>query len=123
MMHHSTKYVFFGVNSYTIHIFGDFPDNLIYKSFINKLKVNNNTSLDNEPLPAPAPAPAPAPSPAPSTASINNIKEESKPKLKALSAYKLKELQTLASDNGIELKKNNKNKTRKQLYDEISLIL
>ena len=45
-----------------------------------------------------------------------------KPYLKSLSSYKVKELEQLCINKGIDLFKNNKKKLKKQLYDEINLL-
>ena len=91
-----------------IHIFGEHPDNLLYKCIINKLKINNlsdnkNNTLDN-------------------VVTHNNVDNVSKlkPTLRALSSYKLNELCELAIKNNVTiLLTNGKKKTKKQLYDEI----
>lgn len=41
--------------------------------------------------------------------------------LKAISNYKLEELQEIANNNNIDIKHKNKNKTKKVLYDEINM--
>lgn len=41
--------------------------------------------------------------------------------LKAISNYKLEELQEIANNNNIDIKHKNKNKTKKVLYDEINI--
>jgi len=100
-----------------IHIFGEHPDNLLYKCIINKLKINNlvsndsvanaNESVVNEPV------------------SNESISDESvcKTKLKAITSYKLGELCDLATLNNINiLLDNRKKKTKKQLYDDIKHI-
>lgn len=84
-----------------IHIFGEFPTNIIYKCIINKLKINNLTSMSKKSV----------------SSSVNE-----KLKLKALSAYKLSSLQELAKKYNIStINDSNKNKTKKQLYDELAL--
>ena len=51
------------------------------------------------------------------------IENASKLVLKSLSSYKLAELQELAVENNINVKKgDNKNKTKKELYDELKQI-
>jgi len=95
-----------------IHIFGETPSNLIYKCIINKLKINNLTHqsyeknvvdkddcLKHEEL---------------------LVKSNENLKLKALSSYKLIDLQDLSNENNISLLNDNgKNKTKKQLYDSL----
>tara|TARA_B110001469_G_scaffold124289_1_gene137687 strand:+ start:1538 stop:2473 length:936 start_codon:yes stop_codon:yes gene_type:complete len=100
-----------------IHIFGEYPDNLVYKCIINKLKVNNLTAtitnaIDNgndngngngngneEP----------------------NAKVELKLNLKAMSSYKLNDLETLVKKYNIDI--SGKKKTKKILYEALSGLL
>tara|TARA_B110001469_G_scaffold126761_2_gene145319 strand:- start:1289 stop:2194 length:906 start_codon:yes stop_codon:yes gene_type:complete len=90
-----------------IHIFGEYPSNLIYKCIVNKLKINNlNDST-------------------PKIIGTDKIKDHEPTKkgvfLKAITSYKLDELQKLANLNNISIQKeNSKNKTKKQLYDNLS---
>ena len=46
-----------------------------------------------------------------------------KSKLKSLSSYKVNELIELAKEKNLNLKNNNKKKTKKELYDELYLLL
>ena len=93
-----------------IHIFGEYPSNLIYKCIVNKLKINNLNETAKD------------------VVQNQNIekcnKHDSCQKgvvLKAISSYKLDELQNLAKLNNISIQRENgKNKTKKQLYDNIS---
>ena len=87
-----------------IHIFGEYPDNLIYKCIINKLKVNNlteNVYNDNQEVNQP------------------NINIDLK--LKAISSYKLNELEALSNKYNIEL--NGKKKTKQNLYEALSALI
>tara|TARA_B100001142_G_C14239383_1_gene618711 strand:+ start:145 stop:1125 length:981 start_codon:yes stop_codon:yes gene_type:complete len=113
-----------------IHIFGEFPTNLIYKCIINKLKINNLTSISNT-------------NDTNNTNDINDtnnnndtneileketssndsiVSNSQKLKLKAFSAYKLSDLQELSEKYNIStINDSNKKKTKKQLYDELVL--
>ena len=91
-----------------IHIFGEYPSNLIYKCIVNKLKINNLNEITKDVV-------------------QNNIIEPCnvQPKkgvfLKAITSYKLSELQKMATLNNISIQKDNgKNKTKQQLYDTLS---
>ena len=88
-----------------LHIYGECPSNLIYKSIINKLEIQNK--LDDAQV-------APIP-PTPNEQASSSIK------LKAITSYKLKDLQTmtLSRNINIKLENTNKNKTKKQLYDDL----
>jgi len=96
-----------------IHIFGENPSNLIYKCIINKLKINNLSIVKPEIL---------------KKDSLKASKELLTPasfekkntNLKALSSYKLTDLQELATQQNIDIKCGSKKKTKKQLYDELS---
>jgi hypothetical protein len=94
-----------------IHIFGEYPDNLVYKCIINKLKVNNLTAtitnaIDND-------------------NDNDNGNEEPNAKvelnLKAMSSYKLNDLETLVKKYNIDI--SGKKKTKKILYEALSGLL
>ena len=107
-----------------IHIFGEYPDNIIYKCIINKLKINNlsQESLvvaevgtvepkeDNETM---------------SKELLNKVPVApvAPIKLKGYSSYKLNELQELALKYNINIKLDHKIKTKKQLYDELKELI
>jgi len=108
-----------------IHIFGETPSNLIYKCIINKLKINNLTTISdtndtNDTIDT---------NDSNDDNDINNILEKenayhdsvssNSQKLKALSAYKLIDLQELCNERDISLLTNGKKKTKKQLYDSL----
>jgi hypothetical protein len=129
-----------------IHIFGEYPGNLIYKCIINKLKINNLSQDTMEEgveaavaevgaaLVEAAGAVAGAEllfnkvavPPPPYIAPIVAVEAVEAPvtiKLKGYSSYKLNELQELAVKYKINIKlDNDKNKTKKQLYDDLKLI-
>jgi hypothetical protein len=93
-----------------IHIFGEFPDNLIYKSFVNKLKISESTLKEvDEPQ---------------VMLKVKDIDESEPPKLKlkSIRSYKVSELKDLAKEHNIDLTKDNKNKTKQQLYDDLKSI-
>ena len=85
-----------------LHIYGECPSNLIYKSIINKLEIQSK--LDDAQV-----------TPTPNGQAGSGIK------LKAITSYKLKDLQTMALSRNINIKleNTNKNKTKKQLYDDL----
>ena len=97
-----------------IHIFGESPSNLIYKCIINKLKINNLTqNLSEEKLLVEDSS---------SKEKDILVKTDEKIKLKALSSYKLIDLQDMCKEKEISLLNNNgKNKTKKQLYDSLDV--
>ena len=118
-----------------IHIYGEFPNNIIYKCIVNKLKTNNKLVENDTKLVEN------------DTKLVENdtkllvendtklVENDTKlvendtmvinifgknNKVKALSAFKLDDLKKLAVTKNISLKTNsNKNKTKKDLYDEI----
>jgi len=119
-----------------IHIFGEHPDNLLYKCIINKLKINNlsdikNNNVDNSVSHASTNKVDNSVSHVSannvdnsvshaSTNKVDNSVSKLKSKLRPLSSYKLPELCELAIKNNISILLNNdKKKTKKQLYDEI----
>ena len=113
-----------------IHIFGEFPSNLIYKCIINKLKINNlnnSESLSNsfeqqstgDQQQSTSDQQQSTSDQQQSTGDQQQSNGETKLVLKALSGYKLIELQDLATKNNIDLKHKDKNKTKKQLYDDL----
>ena len=92
-----------------IHIFGESPDNLIYKCIINKLKINNLENVDSTGEEA---------SQLSNTEDESSVKPNTKLELKAMSSYKLNELQDMCKTHNISLTlENDKNKTKKQLYE------
>lgn len=95
-----------------LHIYGECPNNLIYKSIINKLEIQNK--LDNAQV---------STSTNPATNPATNGQAGSSIKLKAITSYKLKDLQTMALSRNINIKLENtiKNKTKKQLYEELMM--
>ena len=99
-----------------IHIFGESPSNLIYKCIINKLKINNLTqNLSEEKLVVEEDS-------SKEKDILVKSDEKIKFKLKALSSYKLIDLQDMCKEKEISLLNNNgKNKTKKQLYDSLDV--
>jgi len=95
-----------------IHIFGESPSNLIYKCIINKLKINNLTQKSSEENLVEE-----------DVSSKDKdllVKSNENLKLKALSSYKLIDLQDICKEKEISLLNDNgKNKTKKQLYDSL----
>ena len=132
-----------GVYLPLIHIYGEFPDNFIYKCVLNRFKVyrklatnvdlsvvEQETCISEVPTPGkpvlaknPQSAAAPAPAPAPAPTETNDKKNI---KLRAFSGYKLPELVSLAKDNNIsidtEVNGKTKAKTKRQLYDDLKSI-
>ena len=102
-----------------IHIYGEHPSNLIFKSIINKLEIKNKLDIGAEPN---------------TTKKLSfKVKHNSgndktkKFKLKSINSYKLHELQEIATKNNIDThfygdKNNKKNKTKSKLYEELKLI-
>jgi hypothetical protein len=131
-----------------IHIFGEYPGNLIYKCIINKLKINNlsqdssaeavvEAELSFNKVAVPPPpyiepgaavavvgVGAEAVEPVEEVEAVVAVEPVEAPiKLKGYSAYKLNELQELAVKHNINIKlDNDKKKTKKQLYDDLKLI-
>lgn len=111
-----------------LHIYGECPNNLIYKSIINKLEIQSK--LDNAQVPTPSICVTNPATPSsnicntnPALVSIPNDQVENVIKLKAITSYKLKDLQTMALSRNINIKleNTNKNKTKKQIYEELMM--
>jgi hypothetical protein len=125
-----------GVYLPVIHIYGEFPDNFIYKCVLNRFKIYRklatntdlsvveqetavNTIPSNE-IPTIIPTPG---EPVLAESTHNESVAEQKSQLRGFSGYKLPELVSLAQENGIsieiEVNGKTKSKTKKQLYDEL----
>ena len=111
-----------------IHIFGEHPDNLIYKCIVNKLKINN---LKQEKVVAKGEAQAQAEVQAKVQAQVQAKADNSscviekgqiKLKLKSVSAYKLAELQKLAEEHNIPRVVGGKKQTKQQIYNKLKEI-
>jgi hypothetical protein len=111
-----------------IHIYGEFPNNIIYKCVVNKLKTNNKLVESNSESKSESNSESNSESKCESSESNSEFKSESMTinifgknnKVKAMSGFKLDDLKQLAVTKNISLKTNsNKNKTKKDLYDEI----
>lgn len=105
-----------------IHIFGEHPDNLIYKCIVNKLKINN---LKKEKVEANHESKAPVQVQAEAKADNSSCvieKGQIKLKLKSVSAYKLAELQKLAEENDIPRVVDGKKQTKQQIYNKLKEI-
>ena len=85
-------------------MFGSMPTKLLYKCILNKLKINKEVNLVE-------------------TKIFDNQNKSNKLSLKAISGYKLGDLQTIAKDNNIsitsEVNGKTKNKTKQILYNEL----
>jgi hypothetical protein len=132
-----------GVYLPLIHIFGEFPNDFIYKCIINRFKVFNKLEHANmthsfveQQLSTPVAAPAPAAPVAPvaQVAQQLSAQQLSAPetsnnitKLKTFSGYKLPELQSIASTFNISFNHSvngkDRQKTKRMLYDEIKALL
>lgn len=103
-----------------IHIYGEHPSNLIFKSIINKLEIKNKLDIGTE-----------SKTTKKLSFKIKQTNSNDKPKkfkLKSINSYKLNELQELANKNNIEThffdekNKKKKNKTKSKLYEELKQI-
>ena len=107
-----------------IHIFGEYPDNLIYKCIINKLKVNNlssSTKSDAESIKEEASSTKLEVASIKENACVDEETTKTSLKLKGISSYKLSDLQQLAKDNNIDiLTIQGKKKTKLMLYNELN---
>ena len=99
-----------------IHIFGEHPDNLIYKCIVNKLKINN---LKKKKISSEAEAETNTGEEEEAEADTN-VKVELK--LKSVSAYKLNDLQKLAEEHNIPITHGGKKQTKQQLYNKLKEI-
>lgn len=95
-----------------VHIYGEFPNKFIYKCLVNKFKTSNKVNKISKAEVEEVISPKP-------TDNTPTVKTS----LKAFSAYKLKELQEIASTLNICLSHSvdgkNKKKTKNELYNEI----
>ena len=117
------------INLPLVHIYGEFPNKFVYKCLVNKYQTSNKVNLISQPTPVSEPIQAPAPiaNEAPPIVENNSapapIENSSSIKLKALSAYKLKELQDIASLHKIDItdtvNDKTKTKTKSELYNDI----
>jgi hypothetical protein len=131
-----------------IHIYGDLPDNFIYKCIVNRYKIYRKLATQTElsvveqetqktAKPETQEADEQVPTPGqPILESVNELdtsttietskNSHTKPNLRGFSAYKLPELQDLAKEYSINVNnvdsegKKIKPKTKRQLYDELA---
>jgi hypothetical protein len=127
-----------GVYFPVIHIYGEFPNNFIYKCVLNRFKIYRKLATNTElsvveqetvktvPVESEVQEPV-CPKPgSPVLAETPPDTVANKPELRGFSGYKLPELRELATQFGIELQivdtdtNKSKPKTKKQLYDELS---
>jgi hypothetical protein len=92
-----------------VNMFGEFPSKLLYKCIVNKVTIDKSNTI--------------------SVDSVKILDESNKKntlKLKAISSYKLTDLQEIATENNVILTENidgkSKNKTKQKLYNELILI-
>ena len=104
-----------------IHIFGEHPDNLIYKCIVNKLKINNLKKKTVPDAEATVEVTKEATVEAEGEATAE-AKEKVSLKLKAISAYKLNDLQKLAEEHNIPITIGGKKQTKQQLYNKLKEI-
>ena len=126
-----------------IHIYGDLPDNFIFKCVVNRFKVYNKLATETDlslvemnvatssKLAEPATVTPAIVTDEPSTAKpVTAIAEPktNKPTLKGFSGYKLPQLQDLANEFGISIwncdveSNKSKPKTKRQLYDQLKAL-
>ena len=120
-----------------IHIYGEYPNNLIFKQIINKLGINNKIDLTDDKSSSVVLEPK-------ESKQENNEHKDSKKdskndislepekmnlnlnlnlKLKSISSYKLVDLQELATKYDIAIKnEKGKNKIKSELYNALSLL-
>lgn len=110
-----------------IQMYGEYPSKMIYKCVVNNYKINKKVqSVINDSVVEVETHQTKA-----NVSNTNSIVEKenndilsSKIKLKAFSGYKLPELRTLAQQHNISIKHENngkpKNKSKRELYDELS---
>lgn len=116
-----------------IHIYGEYPNNLIFKQIINKLGINNKIDLTDDKSSSVVLEPK-------ESKQENNEHKDSKNdislepekfnlnlklnlKLKSISSYKLVDLQELATKYDIAIKnEKGKNKIKSELYNALSLL-
>ena len=133
-----------GVYLPLIHIYGEFPDNFIYKCIVNRYKIYRKLATQteltfveqhtqkNEQVPIPG-KPVLTTNNEKSILSEHDVDNSSandnssaKPNLRAFSGYKLPELQELSKEFNININiidsegKKIKAKTKRQLYDELT---
>ena len=105
-----------------VNMFGAFPSKLLYKCIVNKLSINkeiknisvkefDNKNQTNTEVVDTNSAPL-----------LDSSNEKNKLKLKAVSSYKLSDLQELAKSNNISIDDNGKKKTKNVLYQELLLV-
>ena len=105
-----------------VHIYGEFPNKFIYKCLVNKFKTSNKIKQISQPIPSSSLVTEASNTEASNTEVSNT---EASITLKALSSYKLNELQEIASKLNISLSHSvegkNKKKTKSELYNQIKI--
>ena len=87
-----------------VNMFGTMPTKLLFKCILNKLKINKEINIIQNKI-------------------IDTSNKSNKLSLKALSSYKLGDLQSIAKDNNVstteDVNGKKKNKIKQKLYDEL----
>ena len=90
-----------------VNMFGDLPTKLLYKCIVNKKQIDK--SFSKVPVKM-----------------LDNSNKKNTLNLKAVSSYKLSDLQEIANGNNVSISENIdgkiKNKTKQKLYNELLLI-
>jgi hypothetical protein len=108
-----------------IHIYGALPDNFIYKCIVNRFKIYNKLATQKElsVVEQEVAKKTPTPTPTPGTPVLAQTETTPKLTLKGFGSYKLPELQTLATEHGIETTQSvngkTKSKTKREMYDAL----
>ena len=92
-----------------VNMFGELPTKLLYKCIINKITIDKSNTVENV-----------------ETKILDSSNKKNSLSLKAVSSYKVSDLQTLASQHNIpittEIDGKTKNKTKQKLYNDLLLI-
>jgi hypothetical protein len=114
-----------GVYLPVIHIFGELPDNFIYKCIVNRFKIYRKLATQTELSVVEQEVAIPVEQIIEPTPGVPVLAESEKKNisLRAFSSYKLPELVTLAKEHDIsttvEVNGKPKSKTKRGLYDEL----
>ena len=98
-----------GVYLPLVNMFGELPTKLLYKCIVNKITIDKSNTSENVDVKI-----------------LDSSNKKNTLKLKAVSGYKLNELQEIANQNSVPITEiidgKTKNKTKQKLYNDLILI-
>ena len=92
-----------------VNMFGELPTKLLYKCIVNKITIDKSNTTENLDIKI-----------------LDSSNKKNTLNLKAVSGYKLSDLQNIAGENNVSITEvidgKTKNKTKQKLYSELVLI-